>query len=356
MRAVHSGEYDFRLGSKARAHRLLDLMRPDLRIALDVMGGDHAPACNLDGALRAIEEGIPPERLLLVGDEGLIQREFETRGGNPGCAVLHAPSVIGMDEKPAVALRAKADSSIVVATGAVKQGAAGAHVSMGNTGAVVGAATVGLKTLDGVRRPGIAVTIELTGNSVTIIDMGANVSPKPEHLLQYGHMGAVLTRDVLSKKAPRVGLLNIGEEDSKGTDLVREAHGLLSASSLDFVGNVEGGDLFKGVCDVVVTDGFTGNVVLKLLEEFSGFMLRMVLGELHAQGTEVGPGALTNVLRAIDYSEYGGALLLGVRGIVVIGHGRSDARAVANALGLAARAMDTDVNGHIVAGLGAGVL
>lgn len=330
-------------------------MNANQRIALDVMGGDSAPACNLDGALLAAERGLPPERLLLVGNEDAIRGGLEERGGNPGFDVLNATEVIGMDEKPGVALRAKPNSSINVATGAVKMGAAGAHVSMGNTGAVVGAATVGLKTLPGVRRPGIAVTLELTGQPVTILDMGANVVPKPEHLLQYGTMGAVLTRDILkagdSSEEPRIGLLNIGEEPSKGTDLLREAHGLLTESDLNFVGNVEGGDIFKGVADVVVTDGFTGNVVLKLLEDFSGFMLKLVMGELQTHDAQWGPEALGNVRKKIDYAEYGGALLLGVNGIVVIGHGRSDASAVANALDLAKRALDADVNGHIVRGL-----
>lgn len=326
-------------------------MDPKTRIALDVMGGDDAPACNLDGALAAVQAGLDPARVLLVGDRAAIEAGLEERGGNPGFDLLHADEVIGMEEKPAVALRSKPRSSIAVATGAVKQGAAGAHVSMGNTGAVVGAATVGLKTLPGVRRPGIAVTIEFTGRPVTVLDMGANVAPKPEHLLQYGHMGSIYSRDLLGCDAPRVGLLNIGEEETKGTDLLREAHGQFRESGLDFVGNVEGGDLFKGACDVVVTDGFTGNVVLKLMEGFAGFMLRMVHGELEKNGAAWGPQALASLHKQVDYSEYGGALLLGVNGTVVIGHGRSDARAVANALDLARRAIDADVNAHIVAGL-----
>ena len=185
----------------------------------------------------------------------------------------------------------------------------------------------------------------------TIIDMGANIAPKADHLLQYGQMGAIYMRDCLGTTNPRVGLLNIGEESSKGTDLLKEANGLLAASDLDFVGNVEGTDIFLNKTDVVVADGFTGNVVLKLLEGFSGFMLQLVLTELQRHEVKWGAEALTNVRRNIDYAEYGGALLLGVNGIVVIGHGKSDAAAVANACGLSARAMDAGVNEHIVAGL-----
>lgn len=314
------------------------------------MGGDAAPAANLDGVARALARGLDPARLLLVGDEAVLRAGLEERGLS-GCEVLHAPEVIGMDEKPGVALRAKPRSSIAVATGAVKQGLAGAHVSMGNTGAVVGAATVGLKTLSGVRRPGIAISAELTGRPVTLLDMGANTAPKPEHLLQYGAMGTVLARDVLGVAAPRVALLNIGEEASKGTDLLREAHDLLAASSLDFKGNVEGGDIFRGLADVIVTDGFTGNVVLKLLEGFAEFMLGLVLGELVAHGAGWAPEALASVKKKVDYAEYGGALLLGVQGVVVIGHGRSDGRAVSSAIRLAERAIDADVNAAIVQGL-----
>ncbi|MDB2576551.1 phosphate acyltransferase PlsX [bacterium] len=321
------------------------------RIALDVMGGDSAPACNLDGAMLAVERGVPAARLLLVGREDEILSGLKERGGNPGFEVLHADEVIAMDEKPAVALRAKPGSSIGVATGAVKAGLAGAHVSMGNTGAVVGAATVGLKTLDGVRRPGIAVTVRLTGKPVTILDMGANVVPKAEHLVQYGHMGAVLMRDVVKSERARVALLNIGEESTKGTDLLREAHAALAESDLDFIGNIESNEIFGDSAEVVVTDGFTGNVALKLMEGFSGFLLGLMGREMAAHGADWAPEVLGTVRKKVDYSEYGGALLLGVRGIVVIGHGRSDAHAVSNAIELAGRALDADVNGKIVQGL-----
>ena len=325
------------------------------RITLDVMGGDHAPAATIEGALRAAAREdarrVAPERVLLVGDEAVVEAELAARGGNPGFEIVHASQAIGMDESPSKAMRAKPDSSIARCVALVKEGAAGAFVSMGNTGAVVGASTLLLKTLPGVRRPAIAVTLNLTGHPITILDMGANIVPKPEHLYQYAVMGSVYVRDVLGIEEPRVALLNIGEEPSKGTDLLKDAHAMLSSSDVRFVGNLEGGDIFHDRADVLVTDGFTGNVVLKLLENFATFMLKLTVGELQKEGVKFGPEALAGVLKNIDYSEYGGALLLGVGGSVVIGHGRSDSRAVANALGLAASTLDADVNADIVRGL-----
>lgn len=334
----------------------------DQRIALDVMGGDLAPDALLSGALALCSSDGPrrldPRRLLLVGDEALIRARLDALGGSrfagdDGFGVQHASEVIGMAESPATALRAKPDSSISVCVASVKRGLAGAVVSMGNTGAVVGACTLGLGTLEGVRRPAIAVTLSLTGRPVTLLDMGANVAAKPQDLVQFAAMGAVYARDCLGVESPRVGLLNIGSEASKGTDLLKESHQLLAAQAerLGFVGNVEGNDIFHSAADVVVTDGFTGNVVLKLLEGFSAFMLQLVLQELRAHRAEWTQDALSKVKRQIDYAEYGGALLLGVNGIVVKGHGRSDANAVANAVHVAARALDAKVNQHIVAGL-----
>jgi len=324
-------------------------------IALDVMGGDDAPQSPLRGALTACSAlgatRIAPERILLVGDEARIETLLEEQGGNPGFEILHASQVIEMSDAPAQALRAKPDNSISRCVGAIKAGQAGAVVSMGNTGAVVGAATLGLGTLAGVRRPGIAVTLDLTGHPVTLIDMGANISPKPDHLFQYGAMGMVYMQSCLGVKKPRVGLLNVGEEKGKGTDLLKEAHELFEQSELPFAGNVEGGDIFRNTCDVVVTDGFTGNVMLKLLEQFASFFLGRILGELKKHGAAWGDDALRNLKRSIDYSTYGGALLLGVNGVVVIGHGRSDETAIANAIALACRALDAQVNEHIERGL-----
>ena len=325
------------------------------RIALDVMGGDLAPDSTLRGALAACDTAgdmrLPPQRILLVGDKALIEDKLAALGGNPGFAIQHASQVIEMADSPASALRAKPDSSIAVCVGVVKQKHAGSIVSMGNTGAVVGAATLGLGTLEGVRRPAIAVTLNLTGHPVTLLDMGANVAPRASDLAQYAAMGAIYMRDVVGTPRQRVALLNIGEEASKGTDLLKEAHVLLTESGLDFVGNIESNQIFNSVAEVVVTDGFTGNVVLKLMEGFSGFMLQLLLKELKSHAAQWSESALRSVRKQIDYAEYGGALLLGVDGIVIKGHGRSDAGAVANACRQAARALDADVNSHIVSGL-----
>ena len=325
-------------------------------IALDVMGGDEAPEALVRGALAACSalghQRIAPERLLLIGDTERIGPLLEELGGNPGFDLEHAAEVIGMGESPTQAMRAKPDSSIMRCIGAVKSGRAGAVVSMGNTGACVGAATIGLRTLAGVRRPGIAVTLELTGHPLTLLDMGANIAPKPDHLAQYAEMAVIYMRDCLGVASPRVGLLNVGEEEGKGTQVLKEAYPLLAAGGFEFVGNVEGSDLFSGGCDIVVTDGFTGNVVLKLLENFAGFMLGLMMEQLKEHGAMTwGSSALANIKRTIDYSTYGGALLLGVDGVVVIGHGHSDDSAVANAIALACRAIDSNVNRHIEQGL-----
>ena len=326
-------------------------------IALDVMGGDDAPEATLKGALAACNGKaalrVPPERLLLVGDKPRMETLLRDYGGDPGFQLQHASQVVEMSDSPAQALRAKPDNSIARCVEALREGRASAVVGMGNTGACVGAATLGLGTIPGVRRPGIAVTLNLTGQPVTLLDMGANIAPKPDHLLQYGAMASVYAQSCLGQPRPRVGLLNVGEEKGKGTDLLKEAHELLESSGLEFVGNVEGGDIFRGVCDVVVTDGFTGNVILKLLEQFAAFFMGKVLAELKKSGAELGGGGLSGLKAIIDYKTYGGALMLGVNGVVIIGHGRSDERAVANAIAQAVRAADARVPENIERGLSA---
>jgi phosphate acyltransferase len=328
------------------------------RIALDAMGGDDAPGAVIAGALDACRSDdssgrapLDPASILLVGRPDAIEAELAARGGNPGFQILAASEVVGMDESPAQALRAKRDSSIVIGVGAVRQGAASAFVSMGNTGACVGAATLGLGTLEGVQRPGIFVTLDLTGAPMTFADMGANVAPKPEHLVQYALMGTVYSQGCLGCAEPRVGLLNIGEEATKGTELVKQAHELLSASKLRFHGNVEGSELFDHPVDVVISDGFTGNVVLKLMEGLAAHLLRAFGRHLAERQAPWAADVIRAIRAKTDYSEYGGALLLGVKGTVVVGHGRSDARAVANALHVAHRAMEARINDRIVEGL-----
>ncbi|HIG10257.1 MAG: phosphate acyltransferase PlsX [bacterium] len=325
------------------------------RLALDVMGGDNAPRAILGGAMLAVQDSfhtpMAPERIILVGDEEQLTALLEEAGGNPGFEVQHASEVVEMCDPPTAPLRGKTDSSIAVAVKAVATGDAGAVISMGNTGALVASATRLMGTLAGVKRPGIAVTFDLDKKPLTVLDMGANTAPKPDHLVQYALMGSIYAREGLGCEVPRVALLNIGEESSKGPELLREAHASMGTVPIDFVGNIEGNALFDGQADVVVSDGFTGNVVLKLLEGFSSFLLGLCQKELQQHGVDWAPEALTNMKQRIDYSEYGGALLLGVQGVVVVGHGRSDERAVANALVLAARQLDLGVNESIVKGI-----
>jgi len=325
------------------------------RIALDVMGGDNAPDAILDGALAALEgeEALSAERVILVGDEALIQERLGERGREVGFQIQHAGEVVEMSEDPRKALRGKPNNSISRSAMLVKEGEAVGLVSMGNTGMVVAASTLLVGRLGGIRMPAIAVTVGFSGHPMVLMDMGANVDASAENLLHSGLMGSILAQDCLGIEQPRVGLLNVGEEAEKGPSRCKEAHELLARAELGFVGNIEGGDIFAGKADVVVTDGFTGNIILKLLEQFGEVVLRKVLSSAAKAGITLPAELLTGALSELDYAAYGGALLLGVDGIVVIGHGRSDSRAVANALKQAARAADSGMNQHITAGLDA---
>jgi len=325
-----------------------------VEIALDAMGGDHAPREIVRGALRAVEQGwLAREELILVGDEGRIAAELQSAGvDSKGFRVQHAPEVIEMGETPLDALRKKRASSIGVATELVATGKAAAVVSAGHTGAAVACAKLRLGTLEGIRRPGIAVSFDsLTGPAV-LIDVGANVDCKPVHLFQYGLMGHAYARDVLGVKEPTVALLNIGEEEEKGNRLIKETADLYRSSGLPFVGNAEGQDVFRGKATVLVCDGFVGNLVLKTSEGMGEFLLQAFATELQAAlAPEKAKEILRRIAQRIDYAEHGGALLLGVEGIVVIGHGRSDARAAASMLRTAKRYVSAEVNRHIVASL-----
>lgn len=326
-----------------------------VEIALDAMGGDHAPKEIVRGALRAIEQkAILREELILVGHKEKVAAELRAAGADPAAfSIVHAPEVIGMDESPLEALKRKRHASISVATELVHTGKAAAVVSAGHTGAAVAIAKLRLGTLTGIRRPGIAVAFDSMKGPTVLIDVGANVSCKPVHLFQYGLMGHAYARDVLGLAAPQIGLLNIGEEEEKGNTVVRETHELFRASGLPFVGNVEGQDIFRGKADVLVSDGFVGNVVLKTSEGLGEFLFGLLARELEGVlPKDKAQKVLQRVTSRVDYGEHGGALLVGVEGIVVIGHGRSDARAAAAMLATAKRYVAADVNRHIVAALG----
>jgi len=305
------------------------------------MGGDNAPAEIVAGALEAASEGITP---ILVGPAGL---------DTGGLELVEAAQVIAMDEKPADAVREKPESSLVATCRAVAEGRADVALSAGNTGAMLAASLVHVRRMPGVRRPAIAVVLPSDRGPSVLVDAGANADARPEHLLQFAQMGAIFAQELLDIPQPTVGLLSIGEEPEKGSKLTLEAYELLTAAEdLDFRGNVESRGLLRGAADVVVTDGFTGNVSLKLLEG----TIRSVLDALRSEITSTTRGKLGGLLirpaarglRArLDPDTYGGAYLLGLRGLVVIAHGNSSRRAIANAIRLAARGAEHDVVGRL---------
>ena len=310
-------------------------------VALDGMGGDFAPRAIVEGAVRAAGTGI---EIALVGDEAVLRRELERLGGVPDdVRLVHAPDTITMEEHASLGTRRRRESSIYVAMELVKSGQADAFVSLGNTGAVLALALVVLGRLPGVERPALSALLPRPQRPVLLLDVGANAESRASHLAQWGRLGTAYTRAVVGVAEPSVGLLNIGEEATKGSPLTIEAHAALSASSLRFAGNVEGRDLMVGDLDVVVTDGFTGNVALKVIEGTVALMLGEIQSaagsSLRARvGGQLMRPALSEIRRRLDYRRYGGAPLLGVNGIVIVGHGRSDAEAVANAVRAAATA------------------
>jgi len=320
-----------------------------IRIAVDAMGGDRGPEEFVAGALEARSETVAP---VLVGPPDLDTRGLE---------LIEARDVVGMDEKPTDAVRTKPDSSLIVACRAVREGKAQAVVSAGNTGAMLAACLLEIRRLAGVRRPAIAVTIPSRDGVSVLLDSGANADARPEDLLQFAHMGAVFAEEILDVQNPEIRLLSIGEEPEKGNQLTLEAHELLAASDLNFAGNTEGRDLLRGGADVVVTDGFTGNVALKLLEG----TIRNLLDALREEITATTRGKLGGLLirpaarrlrNRLDPDTYGGAYLLGLRGLAVIAHGNSSRRAIANAVRLAARGVEHDVVGRLAQRVGNTVL
>jgi glycerol-3-phosphate acyltransferase PlsX len=317
-----------------------------IRVAIDAMGGDNAPDEIVAGALEAASDEIRP---LLTGPPGL---------DTAGLELIEAPQTIAMDEKPADAIREKPDSSLVACCRAVADGKADVALSAGNTGAMLAASLVHIRRLPGVRRPAIAVALPSERGPSVLLDAGANAEARPEHLLQFGQMGAIFARELLDIPEPTVRLLSIGEEPEKGSKLTLEAYELLAAADeLDFRGNVESRDLLRGAADVIVTDGFTGNVCLKLLEGTIKTVLDALRSEIRSTrrgklgGLLIRPAA--RGLRArLDPDTYGGAYLLGLRGLVVIAHGNSTRRAVANAIRLAAHGAEHELVGRLGERLG----
>jgi glycerol-3-phosphate acyltransferase PlsX len=314
---------------------------PGVIIAVDAMGGDQAPAAVVAGAVHAVAR--PNLEVALVGPEATVRAELARHGATPpGISVVDAPDVIAMDESPLAALRRKPRASVKVAAELVAAGHAGAVFTAGHTGAALIAAHAALGVLPDVGRPALAVTLPTQTGAAVLVDAGANVECRPEQLVQFGLMGDAYARIALGVSEPRVGLLSIGEEAGKGTDLIREAHDRLSVARLRFVGNIDARQVFSGHADVIVCDGFTGNIALKIgegLAELIEQMLRQELGAALASRPELGEG-LQRFKRRIDYAERGAAPLLGLAGLALIGHGRSSAHAVESGILLAAQLVE----------------
>lgn len=301
------------------------------RIALDVMGGDGAPGVPIAGASRALAESDGSFEVLLVGDPAAIEPLLPTDETRERLQILPAAEVIGVEESPALAVRRKPDSSIVVGLEAMKRGEAQAFLSAGSTGAVMAASLLVLGPLPGVDRPAVGALVPTSEGQVLFVDAGANVNGRAHHLHQFAHLGSVYIRDLLGIDRPRVGLLNVGEESEKGDDLAIAAYGLLEADdSLNFVGNVEGHRIIAGACDVLVCDGFVGNALLKFYESIAGFVLGLLRERFRDAASE-----LEAIFRFLDYRELGGAPLLGVDGVSIVCHGSSPERAIENAIGIA---------------------
>ena len=319
------------------------------RIALDAMGGDHAPSETIAGAVDAARRGVD---VLLVGSQSLLEDElanYDTK-----LPIADAPDVIGMADDPTRAIREKPESSIVVCAKLVASGEAAGFVSAGSTGAAMAAAAIIMGRIPGLARPAIATIIPTFGTPTLLLDSGANPEVKPEQLAQFAVMGSVAAKALLDADPPRVGLLSIGEEKGKGRDLERSAYELIEAGPVEFVGNIEGRDVATDKVDVIVTDGFTGNVFLKATEGTASLMNSYVVEALSTLGDDIRSAVvpvLVQVREKMDWETYGGAQLLGVRGSALIAHGSSTRRAIANALVMARDSADRDLPGRIARAL-----
>lgn len=328
-----------------------------MRIALDAMGGDFAPGPNLQGAVDALADN-PNLEVVLVGDRAVLEDALSDAGlSDDRLSIEESEGVVEMHEKPTDALKTKRNCSIAVCWRLMAEKNVDAVVSAGNTGAVV---AFGLRTrlfLKGVKRPGIAVALPTLKGRAVLVDVGANPAARPEHLYQYGVMGAIYAQEIFGIDTPKVGLMNIGSEDGKGNDLYRETHSLLQNSALKerYVGNIEGRGLYQGEADVLICEGFVGNVVLKVSEGMADFMFKAVtpavVGRLDPNQRENALNAFEEVGRSYQYSEHGGAPLLGIDGVCIICHGSSDSRSIQNALKVSLQHKERDINSQIVSQL-----
>ena len=323
-----------------------------LRIALDAMGGERGPEEMVAGAMQAVEESDLD--VILIGDENVLKPILQKHTHvSARLHVVHASQAVSMDESPFEAIRKKKDSSISKAFAQVKSGAADGVVSAGNSGATMASAIKTLGRLENISRPGIASIFPTLKKPLVMMDVGANVDCRPQHLFQFGLMGAAFSNNLFKIPQPSIGLLSIGEEGGKGNVLVKSAHELFQKSSLNFIGNVEGRDIFQGDVDVIVCDGFVGNVCLKVSEGLAEAIISMLRSEMSKSimakiGYMLARQAFRNFGKRVDYAEYGGAPLLGVNGTGIVCHGRSNAKAIKNAIKVAAEMIRSQVNGHIM--------
>lgn len=322
-----------------------------MRLVLDAMGSDSAPAVEVEGALQASAE-IDAE-IILVGQQKALEAELAKHKLPAGkISIVDAHEIIEMHESPAQACRQKQNSSIMVGTRLIREGKGDAFVSAGNSGAVMTAGLMNLKRLSGVSRPAIATLLPTLNGVCLLIDAGANVDCKPRHLLQFAIMGDIYSRYILDKLNPSIGLLSIGEEDTKGNELTEAAFSLIKKTSLNFAGNIEGRDIIKGKADVVVCDGFVGNVVLKFAEGLSESLFHLIKAEIEKKlirkvGALLIKPAFKEIMKRLDYAEYGGAPLLGLNGVCIIGHGASNSKAIKNALKVSYESVKNDINQHL---------
>jgi glycerol-3-phosphate acyltransferase PlsX len=323
-----------------------------LNIVVDAMGGDYAPQAVVAGVVEALKE--TDVHIVLVGIQEKVEAELKKyQYPRDRITIIHAPEVVDMHDSAIVALRKKRNSSISIGIDLLKDKQYQAFISAGNTGAVVAVSTINMGMLPGVERPGIGIVIPTLKKFSLMIDVGANTDPKAEHLLQYAFMAQVYAREVLGVAEPTVGLLNIGEEKSKGTDFEKEAHKMMEERVKNFIGNLEANEVFKGKCDCIISDGYVGNIVLKasegLLESAGALMKREIRKNPFAiLGAMILKLSLKDIRKLADYSEYGGAPLLGFNGIVMISHGRSNPKAIKNAIKATAREIEHNINEKMI--------